>query len=216
MDRSTAATAATDLPVLPGAPGLIGQWPWDCTVTQRHGRRSVWKHLTPAWRTQSHTGRCSCRVGTQSAATSEHTAIEKQHDQFPSSRVARIQFMFNRPMIIYLFFCSWELYQLTTKQLQISFSYLLNLGSTVVDVVDVTKRRRHVIKQRIFRSVCDLVTLSNISHGVNLRLPLDTQNTERPSALPPKRPLGIHPQALVIGSLALRAHHGIQVNPVRF
>jgi len=55
------------------------------------------------------------------------------------------------------------------------------------------------------------MTLSNISHGANLRLPLDMQNTERPSASgawPPDSPTG--GSAPLEGSyrFALRAGHG--------
>jgi len=68
---------------------------------------------------------------------------------------------------------------------------------------------------------------SNINHGANWRLPLDTQNAGKPSALNGLDPLtstgGSVPWTPDRGSapdsryrLALRAYHGIQLNHVQF
>ena len=74
-----------------------------------------------------------------------------------------------------------ESLQLTTTQLQTSLFLLnasdLNLGATVVGMVDVTKFAGDTVKQ-IFRSVCGLMTLPNINNGANLRLYFDAQNTK--------------------------------------
>ena len=94
-----------------------------------------------------------------------------------------------------------------------------------MDMVDVTKFVGDTSLNN--ESFVDLMTLSNINHGANLRLPLDTQNAERPSpsgeprapdlepgALPPGRPLEALPSDPRY-RLALRACHGIQLSPKR-
>jgi len=61
-------------------------------------------------------------------------------------------------------------------------------GTVYRALICCTWRHISIIKQLIFRSLCDLMTLQNIRNGANLRLPLDAQNTKRiqlQGALPP-------------------------------
>jgi len=50
-----------------------------------------------------------------------------------------------------------------------------------VDMVNVTKFLGDTSLNN-FRSLCDIMILSNTANGANLQLPLDTQDTKRHSA----------------------------------